>query len=98
MDRSDDHEVGRAPERLDEKVSVPTRQLSPLRRARKQLGLAGRQVGAERRSLIAIQHPDELSMHRAERLDENFDVTAARQPNLEGHVVGHAEGGDLRSA
>ena len=98
VDRADDHEVGRAPERLHENFPISPRELGPRGRARNQLRLAGRQVRSERRGLVAIQHPDELPVHLAERLHENLDVTAARQPDLERHVVGHAEGGDLRRA
>src|SRR5256885_811601 len=54
MDRTDDHEVGRAPEGLDENVAVSPRQLRACRGALDQLRLAADQIGPERRRFVAL--------------------------------------------
>src|SRR5207244_12431687 len=56
------------------------------------------QICPQGRGLVAIEHADELPLRRPQGLDEDLDVAAACEPDLECNVVGDAEGRDLRGA
>src|SRR5207247_3970805 len=95
-DRPNDHTVSRSSKRLHKTVPLAFRELRALRCAFDDLGVAGEEIRSQRRRLIAVEYREHLLLRATERLDENLDVAAACEPDLERDVVGHAERGDLR--
>src|SRR5581483_3919061 len=94
VDGTDDDQLRGAAVRLDEPVAVAARELRAGVGAVDELQLTGREVGPQRRGLLALELREELAVYVAEWLYEHLDVPAAREPDVERYVVGHAERGD----
>ncbi len=98
VDGADDHKMSGPAKRFDEPIAIAACELRARRRPFRDGGLAGDEVGAQRRRAVLVQELDQLLVDRGERLNENFDVPAAGEPHRKCHVVGDPEGSDLRLA